>query len=217
MKASQLRPVFTQCNSCVCASLNHWGYRRHSSLREEVRESAHLNRDSRQISQSLWRTNTDRWNYHVSQLFQNERRRQTRPDKRRRGDSATELPRRPEGETRQKSHEDLGESGDGYRLLYVCFSRSFLLSHLLCALLDTRWFHEHHEDNKPLVQSGIERRAALDSLELLQLFLMHYANCPNTAHLSVRITVNHYLSDSLSFLYSDFAYLKWTTDKLTFY
>lgn len=152
MNASQLRPVFTQYNSsvCVCASLKHWWCcRRHSSLREEVQESAHLNRDSASEEQTLTA------GIITNQLSQNERR-QTRPDKRSRGDSATELPRRPEGETRQKSHEDLGEGGDGHRLLYVCFSRSFLLSHLLCALLDTRWFHEHHEDNRPLVQSGIE-------------------------------------------------------------
>lgn len=83
---------------------------------------------------------TDRWKYQEYPSSQNERRhaRQHRQDKRRSG-AETELPRRPEGETREQSHEDLGESGDGHRLLSVCFNRSFLLSHLLCVLLDPRW------------------------------------------------------------------------------
>ncbi len=42
--------------------------------------------------------------------------------------------------------------------------------------------------------------------KLLQLFLTHYATRPDTAHLSVRMT-----------FCSDFAYLKWATDQLTFY
>lgn len=66
--------------------------------------------DSQQTSQSLRETHTRRWKpqgYPASS--QNERRqtRQHRQDKRRSG-AETELPRRPEGETREQSHEDLG-------------------------------------------------------------------------------------------------------------
>jgi len=70
MKGSQLRPMFIPSRLqllCLCASVKAlWWCRRHSALREEVQESAHLNQDSRQISQSLWTTNTDHWDYHES-------------------------------------------------------------------------------------------------------------------------------------------------------
>lgn len=108
--------------------------------------------DSQQTSQSLRETHSRRWKPQGYPSSQNERRqtRQHRQDKRRSG-AETELPRRPEGETREQSHEDLGEGGDGHRLLSVCFNRSFLLSHLLRALLDPRWSQQQRHEDKRLV------------------------------------------------------------------